>query len=64
VRALQAKVFGNESIQLPYKSEDEGLAEIVKRYKEKEPTINWLHRDLKELSKDVEKTNENNDERV
>jgi hypothetical protein len=62
VRALHAKVFGNESIQLPYKSEDEGLVEIVKRYKEKEPTLNWLDRDLKELSKDVEKTNENNDE--
>jgi hypothetical protein len=64
LKALYAKVFGNESIQLPHKSEDEGLAEIVKIYKEKEPTLNWLDRDLKELSKDVEKTNENEDERI
>ncbi len=51
-------------MQLPHKSEDEGRAEIVKRYKEKEPSLNWLDRDLKGRSKDVEKTNENDDERV
>jgi hypothetical protein len=37
--ARYAKVFGNESIQLPYKSENEGLAEIVKIYKEKKHSI-------------------------
>jgi hypothetical protein len=30
--------------------------EIVKIYKEKEPSLNWLERDFKEFSKDLEKT--------
>ena len=61
MRTRYTKVFGNESIQIPYKSEDEGLAKIVKIFKEKEPSLNWLDRVLKERSKDVEKTNEYNE---
>jgi hypothetical protein len=49
--ALFSKVFGNESLQSPYKSEDEVLTEIVKIYKEKEPSLNWLDRDLKNFQK-------------
>jgi hypothetical protein len=55
IKALFKEVFKDESIQLPYEPEKgTTLRETVDRYKEKEPTVNWLDKDLKDRAKDVE----------
>jgi hypothetical protein len=54
--ALFKEVFGPEgSITLPYEPrKGETLYETAKRYKEKEPAVNWLDKDLKDRAKDLE----------
>jgi len=55
IQALFKEVFKDKTIQLPY-SPEETLSDIVKRLKEKEPTINWVDKELKDKAKDVEKS--------
>jgi hypothetical protein len=63
IRALFKEVFGNRQIQLPYEPEkDETLHEAVNRYKKKEPTIDWIDRDLKDKAKDIEQKKGGSDE--
>jgi hypothetical protein len=61
VKALWKEVFKDRTITLPYEPEkDATIADAVRRYQEKEPSLNWIHRDLKERAKDTEKREDAN----
>jgi hypothetical protein len=56
VKALFQEVFKDREITLPYEpKKDETLSDIARRYKEKEPLLEWIDRFLKERAKDTEK---------
>jgi hypothetical protein len=56
VKALFKEVFKDRTITLPYELEkDETLRDIARRYKEKEPLLDWIDRFLKERAKDIER---------
>ena len=57
---LYKEVFGDkERINLPYTPEDnETLRDAIKRYKEKEPFIDWNIRDLKDKAMETEDNDE------
>ncbi len=56
---LYKEIFGDNGISLPYIPEDnETLRDAVKRYKEKEPFIDWNVRTLKEKAKETEENHE------
>ena len=55
LKKLHGKVMGKESFTSKTQVNEEGLEQVVRRYKEKETTLDWLHRDLNEISKDLEK---------
>lgn len=52
-------LIGDKGITLPYIPEDnETLRDAIKRYKEKEPFIDWNVKELKDKAKETEENNE------
>jgi hypothetical protein len=55
IQTLFKEVFKDRTITLPYEpKEGETLHDVIKRYKDKEPIIDWQIRDLTDQAKDLE----------
>lgn len=57
IKPLLKRTFGDKPVDLEYKLEGESLDEVAKKYKQMEPTINWMDKDLKDKAKDTEDVN-------
>lgn len=54
-KVLFKEVFKDRTITLPYEpKEGETLHDIATRYKEREPTLTWIDKDLKHKASDTE----------